>query len=43
MPGDTINVTINLLVRLGLAQGVRFTLREGQLTIGAGIILDVIS
>jgi elongation factor Tu len=43
MPGDTINVVVNLLVRLGLAAGVRFTVREGQITVGAGIVLEVIN
>lgn len=42
MPGDSINVTINLISRIGLSKGVRFTVREGQLTVGAGIVLDVI-
>ena len=42
MPGDTINVVVNLMVRLGLAPGVRFTVREGRLTVGAGIVLEVI-
>ncbi len=42
MPGDTINVNVILMVRLGLAPGVRFTLREGRLTVGAGIVLEVI-
>lgn len=42
MPGDTINVIVVLMVRLGLAAGVRFTVREGRLTVGAGIVLEVI-
>lgn len=42
MPGDTINVVVNLIVRLGLAPGVRFTVREGRLTVGAGIVLEVL-
>jgi len=42
MPGDTINVKVALMSRLGLAPGVRFTLREGRLTVGAGIVLEVI-
>jgi elongation factor Tu len=42
MPGDTINVVVVLMVRLGLAAGVRFTVREGRLTVGAGIVLEVI-
>jgi elongation factor Tu len=43
MPGDTINVNVVLMVSLGLAAGVRFTLREGRLTVGAGIVLEVIA
>lgn len=43
MPGDTINVIVNLLVRIGLAPGVRFTVREGRLTVGAGIVLEVLN
>lgn len=42
MPGDTINVIVNLITRIGLASGVRFTVREGRLTVGAGIVLEVI-
>jgi len=43
MPGDTINVIVNLMICLGLAPGVRFTLREGRLTVGAGIVLEVLA
>lgn len=42
MPGDSVDVTVHLLQLIGLAQGVRFTIREGQLTVGAGMVLDVI-
>jgi len=42
MPGDSINVIVNLQILLGLAPGVRFTVREGRKTIGAGIVLEVI-
>jgi elongation factor Tu len=42
MPGDSITVHVTLKVRMGLAPGVRFTLREGRLTIGAGIVLEVL-
>lgn len=41
MPGDSITATVTLKTRLGLAPGVRFTLREGRLTIGAGVILEI--
>jgi len=42
MPGDSINVIVNLIHRVGLSKGVRFTVREGRLTVGAGIVLDVL-
>jgi len=42
MPGDSITVQVSLKVRLGLAAGVRFTLREGRLTIGAGVVLEIL-
>jgi len=42
MPGDNLTVNVVLMVRLGLASGVRFTLREGRLTIGAGIVIEVL-
>jgi len=42
MPGDSIDVTVTLIQRIGLSKGVRFTVREGRLTVGAGIVLDVI-
>jgi elongation factor Tu len=38
LPGDTIEVTVNLLTPLALEKGLRFTIREGKLTIGTGII-----
>jgi len=38
LPGDTIEVTVNLISMLALQEGLRFTMREGLLTIGTGII-----
>lgn len=37
-PGDNIEIQVFLTKKLGLEQGLRFTVREGQLTVGAGII-----
>lgn len=41
LPGDTVEVTINLLAPLALQEGLRFTMREGQITVGTGIISKV--
>jgi elongation factor Tu len=38
MPGDTIEVTVNLISPVALQEGLRFTLREGLITVGTGII-----
>ncbi len=42
MPGDTVTFKVKLLEKAALAQGVRFAMREGTITLGTGIILDVI-
>lgn len=38
LPGDTVEVTINLLSSVALQEGLRFTMREGLITVGTGII-----
>jgi len=38
MPGDSAEVTINLIDSLALNTGLRFTIREGRITVGTGII-----
>jgi len=38
LPGDTVEVTVNLIVPIALQDGLRFTIREGQITVGTGII-----
>jgi len=43
MPGDTLDVTINLSEKVPLNIGLRFIMREGNITIGAGIILEFIN
>lgn len=38
LPGDTVEVTVNLIAPVALQEGLRFTMREGQITVGTGII-----
>lgn len=38
LPGDTVEVTVTLLAAVALQEGLRFTMREGQITVGTGII-----
>ena len=38
LPGDTVEVTITLISPVALQEGLRFTMREGLITVGTGII-----
>jgi len=40
MPGDSCQVTVKLVDKVPLNIGLRFVMREGNITIGAGIILE---
>jgi elongation factor Tu len=42
MPGDSLVVTVKLVDKVALNLGLRFVMREGNITIGAGIILEFI-
>ncbi len=42
MPGDNVNMAVELITRVALEAGQRFAIREGGLTVGAGVITKVI-
>jgi len=42
MPGDNITMTIELITAVGLEEQMRFAIREGGRTVGAGIVTKVI-
>jgi elongation factor Tu len=42
MPGDNVNVTIKLIVPVAIEEKMRFAIREGSKTVGAGIVTKVI-
>jgi elongation factor Tu len=42
MPGDDVNLTVKLIVPVALEQGSKFAIREGGLTVGAGVITKII-
>ncbi|QSJ17153.1 elongation factor Tu [Nostoc sp. UHCC 0702] len=42
MPGDRIKVTIELINAIAIEQGMRFAIREGGRTIGAGVVSKII-
>ncbi|GIK29484.1 MAG: elongation factor Tu [Chloroflexi bacterium] len=43
MPGDDVNLQVELIMPVALEKGSKFAIREGGLTVGAGVITDVIS
>ena len=42
MPGDNVNLTVELIVPVALEQGSKFAIREGGLTVGAGVITKLL-
>jgi len=43
MPGDNIVMTVELIIPVALEQGSQFAIREGGLTVGAGVITKIIA
>jgi len=42
MPGDNIEMTIELITQIAMAPGLRFAIREGGRTVGAGSVVTII-
>ena len=42
MPGDNVNLDIELITPVAVEQGLRFAIREGGRTVGAAVVTDVI-
>ena len=42
MPGDNVRMTVKLIVPVALEENVRFAIREGKKTVGAGVVSKVI-
>ncbi len=42
MPGDNVIMTVELIVNVALEQGSKFAIREGGLTVGAGVITKIL-
>jgi elongation factor Tu len=43
MPGDSVNLFVQLITPVALEAGSRFAIREGGLTVGAGVITEIIN
>jgi elongation factor Tu len=42
MPGDNVNLQVELITPVALEEGGRFAIREGGLTVGAGVITKIL-
>jgi elongation factor Tu len=43
MPGDNVKMTVQLIAPIAMEQGLRFAIREGGRTVGAGVVAKVIT
>jgi elongation factor Tu len=42
MPGDNVQMSIELIAPIAMEKGLRFAIREGGRTVGAGTVSEVI-
>jgi elongation factor Tu len=42
MPGDNITMTVELISPIAMEKGLRFAIREGGRTIGAGTVAEIV-
>jgi elongation factor Tu len=42
MPGDNVNLEVSLITDVAMEKGLRFAIREGGRTVGAGTVTDII-
>jgi elongation factor Tu len=42
LPGDNVSITVKLIAPIAMDKGLRFAIREGGRTVGAGQVTDII-
>jgi len=42
MPGDNLSITVNLISEIAMSKGLRFAIREGGRTVGAGQVTEIL-
>jgi len=43
MPGDHIDMTVELLTQVAMDEGLRFAIREGGRTVGSGVVTTILA
>jgi len=41
MPGDNVNMQVKLIMPIAMEEGLRFAIREGGRTVGAGVVTKI--
>jgi elongation factor Tu len=42
MPGDRVSITVELITPIAMEKELRFAIREGGKTVGAGVVAEII-
>ena len=42
MPGDHIEMTVELITPIAMEEGLRFAIREGGRTVGSGVVTTIV-
>jgi len=42
MPGDNVRIVVSLIAPIAMDEGLRFAIREGGRTVGAGVVAKII-
>ncbi|MPT33898.1 MAG: elongation factor Tu, partial [Flavobacterium sp.] len=43
LPGDNVSMTVKLIAPIAMEEGLRFAIREGGRTVGAGVVAKIIA
>ena len=41
MPGDNVEMDVELITPIAIEEGLRFAIREGGRTVGSGVVIEV--
>ncbi|MFA7439143.1 MAG: elongation factor Tu, partial [Castellaniella sp.] len=42
LPGDNISINVSLIAPIAMEEGLRFAIREGGRTVGAGVVAKIV-
>jgi len=43
MPGDDVNMLVELITPIAIEEGLRFAIREGGRTVGSGVVVAILA